>query len=99
MHPVLRRTGELSKLQLSDLLPSAVQAQTRRQQPNPRYLRWAASEQGGLSDAMYKVHTRPDHGESLQELFHSLFDFLARAIPVRLQRRRGKSLREGSHGL
>jgi len=47
MHPVLRRTGELSKLLLSDLLPSAIQGQTKRQRPNPRYRRWAPSEHGG----------------------------------------------------
>ena len=40
MHPVLRRTGELSKLLLSELLPSAIQGQTKRQRSNPRYRRW-----------------------------------------------------------
>ena len=47
MHPVLRRTGELSKLLLSELLPSAIQGQTKRQRSNPRYRRWATSEQAG----------------------------------------------------
>ena len=47
MHPVLRRTGELSKLLLSDLLPSTMQGQTKRERSNPRYRRWATSEQGG----------------------------------------------------
>jgi hypothetical protein len=48
---------------------------------------------------MDKIHTRPDSGGSLQELFHTLFNFLSVAILVRTQRRRGKASQEGFHGL
>lgn len=52
----------------------------------------------GLSDSMDKIHTRPDRGESLQDLFHTLFNFLSMAILVRTQRLRGKPLQDGFHG-
>jgi hypothetical protein len=48
---------------------------------------------------MDKIHTRPTRGKSLQELFHTLFNFLSVAILVRTQRRRGKPLQEGFHGM
>jgi len=35
MHPVLRRTGELSKLQFSELFPSAIRNRTKRHRANP----------------------------------------------------------------
>ena len=47
MHPVLRRTGELSKLLLSDLLPSAIHGQTKRRRSTPGYRRCATLEQWG----------------------------------------------------
>jgi len=45
------------------------------------------------------INSRPDRGESLQELFHTLFNFLSVAILLRTQRRRGKPLQEGFHAL
>ena len=40
MHPVLRRTGELSKLQFSELFPSTIRSQTKQCRTNPAHHRW-----------------------------------------------------------
>jgi hypothetical protein len=47
MHPVLRCTGELSKLQLSELFPSSIQNQTKRQRSNLAHYRWGDLGAGG----------------------------------------------------
>ena len=53
----------------------------------------------GLSDCMNVSRPRPDRGESLQELFHSLLNFLALAILCRTRRRRCERSQAGFRAL
>ena len=45
------------------------------------------------------INSRPDGGKSLQELFHTLFNFLTLAIQVRVQRQRCERLLDGFRAL
>ena len=78
MHPVLRRTGELSKLRLSDLLPSATQGRTKRQRSDSAHYRKGDLGARGLSQSMDMIHLTPSRGNLLQELLHTLFNSFLR---------------------